>query len=172
MKGNTGEKTRKTWNRVGRKRMKKRYTTTLKMDGIFSQRYKVIKIKRLLPSFQGQKPPSYWISDSWPSQELTLTFRWKIPRPLPRCSWMVCKRGQSPRYLRPFRSSNNGKFPANAPLCPGRGGAGAYIDWCITFLFMNWQITVQQKRLIYFSLDFWIVPCYRAQKLQTVHVFP
>ena len=28
----------------------------------------------------------------------------------------------------------------------------------LTFLFMNWQITVQQKRLIYFSLDFWIVP--------------
>ena len=23
-----------------------------------------------------------------------------------------------------FRSSNNGKFPANAPLCPGRGGGG------------------------------------------------
>ena len=33
-------------------------------------------------------------------------------------------------------------------------------------------MTVQQKRLIYFSLDFWIVPCSRAQKLQTVHVFP
>ena len=55
----------------------------------------------------------------------------KYPGPLPRCSWMTCKRGQSPRYLRPFRSSNNGKFPANAPLCPGRGGAGVYIDWCI-----------------------------------------
>ena len=27
-----------------------------------------------------------------------------------------------------------------------------------TFLFMNWQNTVQPKRLIYFSLDFWIVP--------------
>ena len=48
----------------------------------------------------------------------------KYPGPLPRCSWMTCKRGQSPRYLRPFRSSNNGKFPANAPLCPGWGGGG------------------------------------------------
>ena len=28
----------------------------------------------------------------------------------------------------------------------------------LTFLFMNWQITVQQKRFIYFSLDLWIVP--------------
>ena len=34
------------------------------------------------------------------------------------------------------------------------------------------KLTVQQKRLIYFSLDFWIVPYSRAQKLQTVHVFP
>ena len=41
-----------------------------------------------------------------------------------------------------------------------------------SFLFVNWQITVQQKRLIYFSLDFWIVPYSRAQKLETVHVFP
>ena len=56
----------------------------------------------------------------------------KYPGPLPRCSWMTCKRGQSPRYLRPFRSSNNGKVPANALLCPGRGGAGVYIDLCIT----------------------------------------
>ena len=56
----------------------------------------------------------------------------KYPGLLPRCSWMTGKRGQSPRYLRPFRSSNNGKFPANALLCPGRGGAGVYIDLCIT----------------------------------------
>ena len=55
----------------------------------------------------------------------------KYPGPLPRCSWVTCKRGQSPRYLRSFRSSNNGKFSANAPLCPGRGRAGVYIDWCI-----------------------------------------
>ena len=57
----------------------------------------------------------------------------KYPGPLPRCSWMTCKRGQSPRYLRPFRSSNNRKFPANAPLCPGwgGGGGGGHIDWCI-----------------------------------------
>ena len=48
----------------------------------------------------------------------------KYPGLLPRCSWMTCKRGQSPRYLRPFRSSNNGKFPANALLCPGRGVRG------------------------------------------------
>ena len=48
----------------------------------------------------------------------------KYPGPLPRCSWMTCKRGQSSRYLRPFRSSNNGKFPANAPLWPGRGVRG------------------------------------------------
>ena len=27
----------------------------------------------------------------------------------------------------------------------------------LTFLFMNWQITVQQKRLIYFFLDFCIL---------------
>ena len=47
---------------------------------------------------------------------------------------MTCKRGQSPRYLLPFRSSNNGKFPANAPLCPGRGGAGVYIDWCVRII--------------------------------------
>ena len=96
------------------------------MDGIFSQRYEVIKIKRLLPSFHGQKLPCRY-SDSW-------HFDGKYPGPIPRCSWMACKRGQSPRYLRPFRSSNNGKFPANAPLCPGRGGgggAGVYIDWCI-----------------------------------------
>ena len=33
---------------------------------------------------------------------------------------------------------------------------------------MNWQITVQQKCFIYFSLDFWIVPY--SQKVQTVHV--
>ena len=26
----------------------------------------------------------------------------KYPGPLPRCSWMTCKRGQSPRYLQPF----------------------------------------------------------------------
>ena len=37
---------------------------------------------------------------------------------------MTCKRGQSPWYLRLFRSSNNKKFPANAPRCPGRGGGG------------------------------------------------
>ena len=58
----------------------------------------------------------------------------KYPGSLPRCSWMTCKRGQSPRYLRPFRSLNNGKFPTNALLCPGAGGggdAGVYIDWCI-----------------------------------------
>ena len=28
----------------------------------------------------------------------------------------------------PVLSSNYVKFPANAPLCPGRGGAGVYID--------------------------------------------
>ena len=33
-------------------------------DGILSRRYEVIEIKRLLPSFHGQKPPSYRTSDS------------------------------------------------------------------------------------------------------------
>ena len=26
----------------------------------------------------------------------------------------------------------NSKRLSNAPLCPGGGGAGVYIDWCIT----------------------------------------
>ena len=55
----------------------------------------------------------------------------KYPGPLPCCSWMTCKRGQSPRYLQPFHSSNNRKFPTNTPLCPDWESAGVYIDWCI-----------------------------------------
>ena len=55
----------------------------------------------------------------------------KYRSPLPRRSWMTCKRGQSPRYLQPFCSWNNGKFPANAPLCSSRRGVGVYTDWCI-----------------------------------------
>ena len=46
--------------------------------------------------------------------------RRKYSGPLPRWTWMAYK---SRRSL--FRSSNNGKFPANAPLCPAeRGGGG------------------------------------------------
>ena len=59
------------------------------------------------------QPPSCQISDSWPSPAW-----WKIPWSIPRCSWMACKGRQSPRYLRPFRQSNKGKFPLNALICP------------------------------------------------------
>ena len=50
----------------------------------------------------------------------------KYPGSLPRRSLMVCKSCQSPRYLRPFLSSNNGKFPANASGVGGGGGGEAY----------------------------------------------
>ena len=56
---------------------------------------------------------------------------------------MTCKRGQSPRYLRPFRSSNNGKFPANAPLCPGRGGGECGgLHWLLHYLYVIRDFTI------------------------------
>ena len=78
--------------------------------------------------------------------------RWKkYPGLLPRCSWMTGKRGQSPRYLRPFRSSNNGKFPENALLCPGRGVRGFTLTCAL--LKINPVSTVEGKitSIIFFS---------------------
>ena len=75
----------------------------------------------------------------------------KYPGLFPRCSWMTGKRGQSPRYLRPFRSSNNGKFPANALLCPGRGVRGFTLTCAL--LKINPVSTVEGKitSIIFFS---------------------
>ena len=55
----------------------------------------------------------------------------KCPVHAPADFGCQCKSRQSPRYPRPFLLSTRGKFPAYAPPCPGPGGAGVYIDWCI-----------------------------------------
>ena len=88
-------------------------------DGILSRRYEVIEIKRLYLIFMAKSRHLAGLAILDP-----VHLGGKYPGPLLRCSWMTCKRGQSPRCQRPFRSSNNGKFPTNAPLCPGGGGEG------------------------------------------------
>ena len=71
----------------------------------------------------------------------------KAPAPCPgEC--MLNKRCKIPRYARTFSLSNHRKFPSNAPLCPGRGGAGIYIDWCITRESPGFRADLQVSRLV------------------------